>query len=292
MSMDTFTRDGLTFDVTDSGPADGDVVLLLHGFPQDRHAYDKVAAQLNAAGLRTIAFDQRGYSPGARPKGIAPYGMRELVGDVLAAADAAGAQRFHVIGHDWGGAVAWALAERCSDRVISATVLATPHPEALMRSFKTVEQAKKSWYMLMFQLPLVPERFMPSRLRQTYRGLDESDIQRYLARFTPDTLTGPINWYRAMPVTQVKALRASRKAVRSGGRPTGHRSSKVTVPTTYIWGSHDFALGRGAAELTREFVSGDYEFIEIKAGHWLPELHADEVSEAALRRIRSASTAG
>ncbi|MDF8264737.1 alpha/beta fold hydrolase [Luteipulveratus flavus] len=287
--MDTFTHDGLTFDATDSGPRDGDVVLLLHGFPQDRHAYDRVAARLNDAGLRTIAFDQRGYSPGATPGGRSAYGMKHLVRDALAAADAAGAQTFHVVGHDWGGAVAWALAEHAADRVRTVTVLSTPHPEALVRAFRTFTQAKKSWYMAFFQLPYVPERAIPRTLRRTYAGLPEADIERYVARFsTPESLTGPLNWYRAMAGAQVGALTRSLRSGRSGGEPAAPRHG-ITVPTTYIWGRRDFALGREAAELTQEYVEADYRFVELDAGHWLPELNADDVATTVLDRIRTAA---
>src|SRR6478609_967008 len=107
-----YHRDGLTFDVLDSGPRDGEPVLLLHGFPQDHTAWDAVAPLLHAAGLRTLAPDQRGYSPGARPQGRAAYDMGELVADAVALLDAADVTRAHVVGHDWGGSVAWALAER------------------------------------------------------------------------------------------------------------------------------------------------------------------------------------
>ena len=108
--MDSFRRDGLTFDVRDAGPRDGEPVVLLHGFPQDSAAWDRVAPALHQHGLRTLAPDQRGYSPMARPRGRAHYRLRETVGDVLALLDAAGLESAHVVGHDWGGIVAWGLA--------------------------------------------------------------------------------------------------------------------------------------------------------------------------------------
>ena len=107
--MDSYRRGDLTFDVTDSGPADGEVVVLLHGFPQNRHSWRLVTPALVAAGYRVLAPDQRGYSPGARPAGRRAYVTRELVDDVVALIDAAGAERVHLVGHDWGALVAWAL---------------------------------------------------------------------------------------------------------------------------------------------------------------------------------------
>src|SRR5687768_8192474 len=117
--VDTFTRGALTFDVRDRGPADGPVVVCLHGFPQDGTAFDAVVPPLVAGGLRVLVPDQRGYSPGARPPGRAPYALREVVDDVVALLDAAGVERAHVVGHDWGAVVGWALASRRADRVAS-----------------------------------------------------------------------------------------------------------------------------------------------------------------------------
>jgi pimeloyl-ACP methyl ester carboxylesterase len=108
--VDSFRRDGLTFDVRDAGPPDGEPVVLLHGFPQDSAAWDQVSPALHQAGLRTLAPDQRGCSPMARPRGRGRYRLRETTADVLALLDAAGLERAHVVGHDWGGMVAWALA--------------------------------------------------------------------------------------------------------------------------------------------------------------------------------------
>src|SRR3954467_7630213 len=129
--VDTFRRGDMVFDVQDGGPPDGEPVVLLHGFPQDRTAFDRMAPALHTAGLRTLAPDQRGYSPGARPVGRSHYRVREAVGDVLAMLDAAGSERAHVVGHDWGGAVAWAMAAWHPDRVRMLTALSTPHPAAL-----------------------------------------------------------------------------------------------------------------------------------------------------------------
>ncbi len=159
--LDGFTRDGLHFTVDDDGPRDGDVVVLLHGFPTDRTSWRHVAPLLHAAGLRTLAPDQRGYAEGARPPGRTAYRLEELVADVLALLDAAGVERAHVVGHDWGGALAWLLAGNHPDRVASLTVLSTPHPAALSRALKSDgEQRRKSWYILAFQVPWLPERLL------------------------------------------------------------------------------------------------------------------------------------
>src|SRR6478672_3924708 len=182
--MEQFTRDGLVFDVGDSGDGD-DVVVLLHGWPQDRHAWSRVAPLLAEAGLRVVSFDQRGYSPGALPRGRAAYRMSELVADVLALVDALGQTRVHLVGHDWGGAVAWAFAERHPDRLHTLTVVSTPHHRAMAWALRHGDQARKSWYMLAFQLPVLPELVLRRRLPDVLRrsGLPEEDVTRYVARF-------------------------------------------------------------------------------------------------------------
>lgn len=288
--MESYTRDGLTFDVTAGGPIDGEPVVLLHGFPQHRGAWEAVAPALHAAGLRTFAPDQRGYSPGASPEGRSAYVLRELVADVVALADAAGAERFHVVGHDWGGAVAWALATRHPGRVASATVLSTPHPSALAWAVPRSDQARRSWYMLMFQLPRLPERRLHQGLRDLYlkTGLDDEQAEQYVRHFpTPGSLTPAMNWYRAAASPDVVRARVRRLTRRGGRTRSSGAGSAVTVPTTYMWGRRDFALGRAAAEKTSEFVSGDYRFVEVDAGHWLPELEADRVAEEIVTRVHS-----
>ena len=146
--MKSYHRDGLRFDVIDRGPRDGPAVVCLHGFPQDATAYDGVAPLLVERGMRVLAPDQRGYSAGARPTGRSAYALPELVADVLALLDAAGIDAAHVVGHDWGGAVAWALAGRHPDRVLSLTALSTPHPardEGALPCAARRPRARRTW---------------------------------------------------------------------------------------------------------------------------------------------------
>ena len=280
--MEQLRRDGLVFDVTDAGPPDGEVVVLLHGWPQDRSAWQQVGERLTAEGLRVLAPDQRGYSPRARPRGAAAYRMSQLVADVLALVDASGSHRVHLVGHDWGGSVAWAFAERHPDRLHSLTVLSTPHHRAFAWALRHGGQARKSWYMLAFQLPLLPEAVLRRRLPEVLRdsGLPEEGVQRYAARFRePGAARGGLAWYRA--------LRPRLSDLRRRGSATTTTPSPISVPTTYLWGRRDPALGRGAAERTERYVGADYRFVELDAGHWLPETHADEVAAAVLHRVHA-----
>ena len=158
--MDSFTRDGLHFGVTEYGPADGTLVLLLHGFPQTSASWGPVARRLAAAGYRVLAPDQRGYSPGARPSGRRPYRVEELAADVVALADAAGGGPVHVVGHDWGAIVAWALAALHPERVTTVTGVSVPHPAAFFRAMTRSRQALLSWYTYAFQVPGLAERYL------------------------------------------------------------------------------------------------------------------------------------
>jgi pimeloyl-ACP methyl ester carboxylesterase len=276
--METFRRGDLVFDVHDSGPADGEPVVLLHGFPQDARAFDRVAPTLHSAGLRTLAPDQRGYSPGARPAGRAAYALREVVDDVLALLDAAGLESAHVVGHDWGGVAAWALAAWHPWRVRTLTVLSVPHPAAMSQAMLHSDQAVRSSYIGFFQVPRVPERALLAGngavLRKVLRsgGLPDDLVDDYVSRMQePGALTAALNWYRALP---------------TGARtPVG----TVRVPTLHVWGDADAFLGRAAIEASSEFVAAPYR-LEVLEGvnHWLPELAADRVGELLTAHVRTA----
>lgn len=265
----SFTRAGLVFPVVDTGPVGGDAVVLLHGFPQTASAFDQVAPVLNENGLRTLVPSQRGYAPGARPVGRRAYTTAETSADVVALLDAAGIDRAHIVGHDWGGAPAWAMGAWHPDRVRSLTVLSTPHPAAMAAAFKSSLQGIRSAYIAMFQLPLVPELLLSAALPTLLArsGLPADYVERYRrAMSEPGALTGALSWYRGIPFS---------------ARPGVGR---ITVPTTYVWGSRDAALGRTAAELTQSWVDGPYQFVELAAGHWLPETRPLDVAAAVMGR--------
>jgi pimeloyl-ACP methyl ester carboxylesterase len=149
--VETFAHGGLVFDVTDAGPAAGAPVVLLHGFPQHRSSWTLLAPLLHEAGLRTLAPDQRGYSPGARPPQTRAYRLEHLVADVEALVSVLGQGPVHLVGHDWGAAVAWATALRRPHLVRSLTAVSVPHPSAFAHAVRTSRQGLKSWYMLAFQ---------------------------------------------------------------------------------------------------------------------------------------------
>lgn len=275
--MKSFERDGLVFDVTDQGPHDGEAIVLLHGFPGGSGTWNEVVSTLAGAGHRTLAPDQRGYSPGARPRQVGAFRVDELVTDVLALADRAGFERFHVVGHDWGGVVAWHLAGAHPGRVRTLTVLSTPHPRAMAESMTRSLQALRSSYALAWQIPVLPEWVMLAgggrllRAALVSSGLAPRIAERYVERMRePDALTAALNWYRA-------AGRSPR---------TTAAVAAVSLPTLYVWSTNDTALGREAAELTARHVDGPYRFVVLDGmSHWIPETAPDEVAELVLKHV-------
>jgi len=284
--MDSFSRNGLTFTVSDPfGPTPGEppiprepptpreTVVLLHGFPQQPSTFNDVVPLLNDRGVRTLVPSQRGYTAAARPRRRRDYRTTETVADVVALLDAAGVERAHIVGHDWGGFQAWGMGAWHPERVASLTVLSTPHPRAFLSSLVTSSQAAKSSYMAFFQLPFLPETAAARTLGKTLR--DTRLPLKYVGRYCDAmadraALTGALNWYRGLPFSLART------------------AGMIEVPTTYVWGRHDFALGRAAAERTARFVRGPYEFRELDAGHWLPEVEPDAVARAVLDRMAAA----
>ena len=269
----SYPHDGLVFDVVDEGPVDGDVVVLLHGFPERSSCWREVAPILHAQGFRTLAPDQRGYSPGARPPRRRDYRISRLTGDVVALIDLVGGP-VHVVGHDWGALVGWDLATRRPDLVRSLTAVSVPHPRAFVRALFSSNQALRSWYMLFFQLPALPElaaRRAGGRFDQLLRegGMSADEVARFRCEVVDQgALRGALNWYRAM-------FHLDRST------PTG----RVTVPTTHVWSTDDSALTRRGAELTRRQVSGPYRFEVLVGTHWIPTQEPARLARLILERI-------
>lgn len=271
---------GLTFDVAVGGPAGGRPVLLLHGFPENASMWDGVLPALHAAGLRTYAPDQRGYSPGARPAEVSAYAMSELTGDVLGLLDALELPFVDLVGHDWGAVVAWNVAGRHPDRVRTLTAVSVPHPAAHADALRhDAHQQRLSAYILAFRVPVVPEKTLlaqdAKRLRRVFTPLPAEATEKFVRPMTePGALTAALNWYRAMGRRDLEGLGA------------------VSVPTTYIWGTEDLGVGRTAAEDCAKHVTGEFEFVELPGvSHWVPEQEPETVARLVLARIAGAEAA-
>jgi pimeloyl-ACP methyl ester carboxylesterase len=248
---------GLVFDVDVTGPEDAPAVLLLHGFPQTAHSWRHVVPYLR--GYRTIAPDQRGYSPGARPAEVAAYRVPELTQDALAILDALGIGQAHVIGHDWGAAVAWQLGSRHPERLRTLSIVSVPHPRAFIEALRTDDdQRRKSGYMRDFARAGYADELLADSaagLRGLFDGLPEVDVDHVVARAQePGALAAWLRWYAAQRLEDIADTPA------------------VAVPTLYAWSDGDVALGRAAAEGTAAWVTGPYRFEVLKGvSHWVPE---------------------
>ena len=258
------SANGLVFDVRSAGPARGEAVILLHGYPQSAGSWDQVTHHLAAGGRRAIAPNLRGYSPGANPSDAAAYRGPELVADVRGIADALGVDRFHLVGHDWGGGLAWWVAESMPTRVASLTVVSTPHPYAMREAMRTSSQGLRSSYFILFRMPRVPELLLSAadfaQLGMSLRlsGLPADAWHRDRERLRRVGLTGPLNWYRAASIPR-------------GWDP-------IKVPTLYVRGTHDWFLGPRAAELTARHVIAPFQYVPMNAGHWIPDRNAAELN--------------
>jgi pimeloyl-ACP methyl ester carboxylesterase len=265
---------GLSFDVAVGGPERGPAVLLLHGFPENSRMWDRVVPLLHEAGLRTVAPDQRGYSPGARPAEVSAYAIGEIVGDALGLLDALDLPAAHVLGHDWGAAVGWHLAAEHPDRVRTLTAVSVPHPAAHAAAIQhDAEQQRLSAYIWVLREPEVAEARLLAddarRLRRAFQPLPADEVDVFVRPLTEDgALTAALNWYRAM------------------NRQDSTGLGTVAVPTTYVWGTEDAGVARAAAEGCAAYLTGEFEFVELPGvSHWAPEQVPETVARHALARI-------
>ncbi len=271
-----YGHDGLTFGVADEGPLDGDPVVLLHGFPERSTSWRHVAPVLHAAGLRTFALDQRGYSSGARPRRRRDYRLSDLVGDVAALVDRVGAP-VHLVGHDWGAVVGWMLAARHPELLRTWTAVSVPHPHAFLKAGLTSTQGLKSWYIGLFQLPRVAELAAsraggPFDRSLRHAGMTAEEVTRFRQEMVEDgALPHALGWYRAIPFGDPRA------------------AGRVAVPTTFVWSDGDVAVARKGAEQTVRWVDADYELVVLEGvSHWIPTQAPAACAAAILRRVRTA----
>jgi pimeloyl-ACP methyl ester carboxylesterase len=262
-----------------AGPESGPAVVLLHGFPEFWYGWRKQLPALAEAGFRTIALDQRGYNESAKPRAVRAYALAELSRDVIAVADQLKREQISVVGHDWGGIVAWHVATNYPERLHRAVVLNAPHPAAARHYLLTSpRQLRRSWYVLFFQLPHLPEALFSARgfraglfaLSATSRSeaFSNEDLRAYKHAWSqPGALTGMVNWYRAL-------ARHSRAG--------DVQPMPVRVPTRILWGRRDAFLLPELAHASMEFcVTGDLiEFPE--ATHWLQHEEPERVNASLI----------
>lgn len=264
---------GQRFYVAAAGPVDGPAVMLLHGFPEMSYGWRHQLHALAAAGFRVYAPDQRGYGHSSKPKGIVSYRVDALAADVTALAQALGHDSFSLVGHDWGGLVAWQLASRQDASLQRVAILNAPHPAAMVRYItRSPLQAVRSAYVGFFQLPWLPEAALrmhghallgkaltASSLPGTF---SDEELAVYRSAWSIEgALTGMLNWYRA-------ALLA----------PSGP-NAKVLIPVRILWGDKDSALESPLAELSAAHCTNVEVFHLPDATHWLHHEKSARVNE-------------
>ncbi len=274
-----FTNGDICLHAVAAGPADGPLVILLHGFPEFWYSWRKQIGPLAGAGFRVVAPDQRGYNLSSKPPQIADYSVGNLMADVIAIADQLSCDKFYLAGHDWGAAVAWATALQHPQRLHRLAILNVPHPAVFLHTVRTnPRQMLRSWYMAFFQIPRLPERrFSANNFAAGIKALVgssrpgtfiETDIERYRRAWSnPGTVTAMLNWYRAF-------FRA---------RPSLPSDLQVHVPTRILWGQRDmFLLPEMAQESVKYCDSAELTYFP-EATHWLQHEEPDAVNAALIR---------
>jgi pimeloyl-ACP methyl ester carboxylesterase len=275
----TLPLGGLSFDALAAGPEDGELVLCLHGFPQQASTFGELLPVLGAAGLRAVALTLRGFTAGSRTDRVADYAVPALADDAVAAAEALGARRFHLVGHDLGAIVGWHLAAAQPQRVRSLTAISVPHPAAFVEALTRSRQVLRSSYVPFLQLPVVSEVLLGARDGMLLRrllaasGLGRAHIDRYLGALLPDRgLRAAFHHYRNLRIGRFAAV------------------GPVSVPTTFVWSDGDVALDREGAERTVRHVTGAYRFAVLEgATHWIPEQHPAALADLVLDRVGAGS---
>jgi pimeloyl-ACP methyl ester carboxylesterase len=270
---------GMRFRARSAGDA-GEPVILLHGFPETSHMWVDLLPELERAGYRCVAPDQRGYSPGARPAGAEHYNFETIASDVAAIADAVGFDRFHLIGHDWGAAAGWSAVALFPDRIQSWTALSVPHIASFGAAIRNdPDQQQRSQYITFFQEPGVAEAALSAddyaAMKNIWSASSADEVSEYLSVFSqPGALTAALDWYRGSRGIDPD----SAPAVDFG---------PVSTPTLFIWGNQDMAIGRKAVEHAHRHMAGPYKFVELDAGHWLIQEAPERVTEEIITHLRA-----
>ncbi|WP_111860509.1 alpha/beta fold hydrolase [Acinetobacter sp. CFCC 10889] len=268
-----YQREGLTFDVLDSGPLDGQIFVLLHGFPETNKSWQETSEILNAHGYRTCAVNQRGYSLGAQPSKRSDYRSSALLEDVNALLDII-QQPVYLVGHDWGAVVAWDVAQRYPEKIKHLITISVPHKAAFMKAMLSSNQLFKSYYMGLFQLPKIPELLFEkvpqiglALLKDS--GMTEQQLKDFQQEIVNEKrLSTALNWYRGLPFSSNKNL-----------------LKPITVPTLFIWGKHDTAIGPKSLEYNKNYVHAPYKEVIMDATHWIPVQNAKELSGYILETV-------
>jgi pimeloyl-ACP methyl ester carboxylesterase len=267
--MRRVTGAGVDLSIGDEG--DGAPVLLLHGFPDSSYVWRHQIPVLVDAGMRAVAPDLRGAGESDMPEPVKEYAISRSVADLVAVLDALDIETAHVVGHDFGAALAWAFAAFVPARVERLVVMSVGHPNT--RQNRSIEQREKAWYQLLFQFTGVAEELLTRDDWELFRQFarDDGDLERYVADLSrPGRLTAGLNWYRANLAPQREL---------EPGLPV----PSVAAPTLGLWSSGDNYLTEDSMLASPEHVTGPWRYERIEdASHWLQLDAPDRVNELLL----------
>lgn len=270
--------DDLIFDCRTDGDKENELVIFLHGWPETSYMWKKLMSHFSEKGFYCVAPNLRGYSKDACPKGKKHYSLDKLAKDILGISKFLNTQKFHLVGHDWGAIIGWKIVHDYQDRILSWTGISVPHYQAFGKAIvMDTEQRKMSQYVKNFQLPYLPEEGIRKDdfkiLRKLWKNSEPSQIDNYLKVFrNPKQLTASINYYRSNYTLLKKA--AKDKIL-----------GDINVPTLFIWGKKDIAIGSYAVNESHQYMKSDYEFIELDSGHWLIQTNYTELENAITKHI-------
>jgi pimeloyl-ACP methyl ester carboxylesterase len=267
---------GVRLHILEAGPVDGELVILLHGFPEFSCAWRYQIPTLADAGFRIWAPDQRGYNLSDKPRGIKSYTLDKLAKDIVGLIDASGQNQAYIIGHDWGGLVAWYIAEIYPELIKKMVILNAPHRKIMIENLKNnpIQQAK-SKYIFDFQIPWLPELRMKLK---GYQGLkkalqsnskpgtfSEADFKKYYEAWSqPKAYHSMINWYRAFIQNELL---------------DDNNAKKIKVPTLLIWSENDRYLYSGMAQSSIDLCENGRLIMIKDSGHWIQYEKSEEVNE-------------
>lgn len=268
-----------------AGPTDGEVVIMLHGFPECWNTWKHQIPVLAEAGYRVYAPNMRGYGLSSKPDGVDAYHVDQLIKDVDAIQRHSGAEKIHLVGHDWGAVVAWWYALNKPEKLASLSILNVPHPAAFLKVLKSKpSQLLKSWYIFYFQLPYLPELTVPfnkffffrnvlnrTSNRGSYDQSDYSELQKHWK--IPGSIKAMINYYRS--------------AIRSQPKPPN--GNTIDTPTQILWGENDLALTVEMAYLSEKYMTNGSLTTYPDATHWLAHDKPDEINQRLIGHFQAHS---
>lgn len=266
-----FEVNGVELMVTDSGSTDAPAVLMIHGWPDTAYLWRHQIPVLVEAGYRVLAPDLRGFGRSGKPEAVEAYRVKESVTDMVGILDHAGVDSVHVVAHDWGAAVGWALALGSPERVRTLTALSVGHPNSFGAA--GLRQLQKSWYMLLFQFEGIAEEFLSGNDWARFRAFvgDHPEADHWIESLSrPGALTASLNWYRAN--AHPSRLIVARPPLRN-----------CRVPVLGMWSSRDFALSEEQMTGCQDYVDAEWEYMRIEdASHWIPLDAPDRLNHALL----------